>query len=243
MNPVVYVLIVIGVILQAVFIKVEHDKKYVLADILKGSASLMFVIIGFLALKYNPGAGYIGETYQKRIIAGLICGMIGDILLNLRFVFKKNGQKIFLAGIAVFLSGHILYLLAQLPYSIHPAIAIAIGAALAAALLVYIFKTMDVKPAFKAFGVIYLGAVFVMTCLAIDVALTGNHWAWIRSITADWTISPRLFAIGAVLFTASDIVLIFNTFSGITKFSLRITNLSLYYIGQILIAVSLLFAR
>ena len=50
-----------------------------------------------------------------------------------------------------------------------------------------------------------------------------------------------IYAIGAVLFTASDIVLIFNTFSGVTKFSLRITNLTLYYIGQILIACSLFF--
>ena len=50
-----------------------------------------------------------------------------------------------------------------------------------------------------------------------------------------------IYAIGAVLFTASDVVLIFNTFSGVTKFSLRITNLTLYYIGQILIACSLFF--
>lgn len=42
---------------------------------------------------------------------------------------------------------------------------------------------------------------------------------------------------------SSDIVLIFNTFSGTTKFSLRITNLSLYYVGQLLIAGSLFIMR
>ncbi len=227
MNPIVYALIAVGVILQGLFIKVENEKKYVLADILKGSASLMFVITGYLGLKANMN----DPSFSNKIFAGLILGMIGDILLNLRFVFEKNGQKIFLAGIAAFLAGHILYLLALIPYTQHILVCVIIGAILAAALLAYIFKTMDVKPAFKAFGVLYLGAVIIMTVIAIDAALFSKN------------ASSIIYAIGAVLFTASDIVLIFNTFSGVTKFSLRITNLSLYYFGQILIAVSLFFAR
>jgi uncharacterized membrane protein YhhN len=198
-----------------------------MADILKGSASLLFVIIGYLGLK----SGKNSPAFSNKIFAGLILGMIGDILLNLRFVFEKNGQKIFLAGIAAFLAGHILYLLALIPYTQHILVCVIIGAILAAALLAYIFKTMDVKPAFKAFGVLYLGAVIIMTVIAIDAALFSKN------------ASSIIYAIGAVLFTASDIVLIFNTFSGVTKFSLRITNLSLYYFGQILIAVSLFFAR
>ena len=40
----------------------------------------------------------------------------------------------------------------------------------------------------------------------------------------------------------SSIVLILNTFGPESKFSLRVTNLSLYYVGQLLIALSLLFA-
>jgi len=50
-----------------------------------------------------------------------------------------------------------------------------------------------------------------------------------------------MHALGAVLFTLSDIVLIFNTFGSEQKFSMRITNLSLYYLGQLLIASSLFF--
>ena len=221
-----YFLAVAGIILQGLFIKIEHDEKYTLADIMKGSASLMFVIIGLLALK-NPDCS---PAFLRLIVIGLVCGMIGDILLNLRFVFAEQGQKIFLAGIAVFLAGHILYLVALIPYASHLAVAVIIGAALAAGLLYYIFKTMEVKKAFKIFGVVYLGAVIIMTCLAIDGAIMGGTSAWI-------------FAVGAVLFTLSDIVLIFNTFSGVTKFSLRITNLSLYYLGQLLIALSLYYPR
>ncbi|MCR4951395.1 MAG: lysoplasmalogenase [Solobacterium sp.] len=218
-------LVVIGFVLQILFIKVEHEEKYVLADILKGSASLMFVIIGWLA--YTR----VNNPFNKLFFYGLIFGMTGDILLNLRFVFKKNGQKIFLAGILAFLIGHILYLFALLPQARAPWLYYfaAAGALAAAGLLIYIFKTMDVKLAFKIFGVFYLGAVFIMSAIAIGIAIFIPNT---RSL---------IYAIGAVLFTASDVVLIFNTFSGVTKFSMRITNLLLYYMGQILIAVSLFY--
>ena len=153
--------------------------------------------------------------------------MVGDILLNLRYVFPKQGQKIFLAGILSFLIGHIMYLVALIPQARHLWLFVAIGALVAACLLVYIFKTMEVKKAFKIFGVFYLGAVFIMCSIAIGIAIFAPSN---RSI---------IFAIGAILFTASDVVLIFNTFSGVTRFSLRVTNLSLYYIGQMLIAYSM----
>lgn len=214
-------IIIAGCIIQAVFIAVEHKEKYVPADILKGLASLMFVIVGF----YGKKAA--GSDFAGLIFTGLVLGMAGDILLNLRFVFEKNGQKIFLAGIAAFLAGHILYLAALVPRASDLWLCAGIGAALAAGLLAYIFKTMEVKKAFKIFGIVYLGAVIIMTVIAIGIALASP-------VTAN-----IVYAAGAVLFTASDIVLIFNTFSDTTKFSLRITNLSLYYIGQMMIAYSL----
>lgn len=223
---VIIILAVIGMIIQGCFIAVEHKEKYVLADILKGCAAFMFVCIGFISyLKVT------NDSLGLKIVVGLVFGMIGDILLNLRFVLKENGQKAFLAGILAFLIGHILYLTALIPLTSTFIMDALIGALLAAALLIYIFKTMEVKLAFKIFGVFYLGAVIIMTVIAIHLAIvTGN--------THD-----IVYAIGAVLFTASDIVLIFNTFSGTTKFSLRITNLSLYYVGQLLIAGSLFVLR
>jgi len=225
MKSYICLLILLGLVLQSLFIKVEHEEKYLLADILKGSASLIFVLIGYQAFLVTNNA------FNRLFLYGLIFGMIGDILLNLRYVFPKHGQKIFLVGILAFLIGHILYLLALIPQARHVWIwyCIAIGALAAICLLIYIFRTMEVKPAFKIFGVFYLGAVFIMTAIAVGIAIFVPNR---RSI---------LYAIGAILFTASDVVLIFNTFSGVTKFSMRIANLSLYYFGQILIACSMFF--
>ncbi len=225
MKPIIYAMMLIGCLLQALFIYTEHQEKYLLADILKGSASLVFVLIGLKAYQV------VNFAFNKQLLIGLLFGMIGDILLNLRYVFPKQGQKIFLIGIVAFLIGHIMYLLALIPQARHFWIwyCIVLGALLAAGLLAYIFKTMEVKKAFKIFGIFYLGAVFIMTAIAIGIAV--------------FTPSKRaiIYAIGAILFTASDVVLIFNTFSGITRFSMRITNLTLYYIGQILIALSMFF--
>ena len=50
-----------------------------------------------------------------------------------------------------------------------------------------------------------------------------------------------IFAAGGLFFLVSDIMLILNTFGSETKQSLRVTNISLYYIGQLLIALSLRF--
>lgn len=221
----VILIALVGMLLQAVFIVVEHREKYVPAVILKGSAAFVFCVIGIGAML----TASVNQSFAKLISIGLCCGMVGDILLNLRFVFPKNGQKIFLLGVVAFLTGHILYLCAIIPLSRNLLPCLVAGVILAAALLIWIFKTLTVKLAFKIFGILYIGAIVLMTAVAI-----GNVLA--MPATAAW-----MHAIGAVLFTLSDIVLIFNTFGKEQKFSMRITNLSLYYLGQLLIASSLFF--
>lgn len=214
---------VVGAILQGLFITVEHQKKFVAADVLKGLAAACFVVvgaIGFLTAR--------NDSYALKIVIGLFFGMLGDILLNMRFIFgEEKGQKFFLIGIVAFLIGHILYLAALTPLATHAMICVAIGLALELALLIYIFSTMKVKLVFKIFGVFYLGAVIIMSVMAVDAAIVVKD---VRSIEC---------AVGAVLFMLSDIILIFNTFGGSSKFSARIANLSLYYIGQMMIAISL----
>ena len=224
MSTSILLLCLVGAIIQGIFIVIEHQQKYVPAVILKGSASIVFCIIGYL--------GFVNATntsFAKMVFIGLIFGALGDILLNLRFVFEKMGQKIFLVGILAFFIGHILYLVALVPLSTNLLPCVVIGSILATLILTWIFKTLTVKIAFKVFGIFYIGAVVLMTCVAI-----GN-------VISIGSLSSMMYAIGAVSFTLSDIVLIFNTFGSEQKYSMRITNLSLYYLGQLLIACSLFF--
>ena len=218
-----YLLIPLCLCLAAVFLLQESKKRYVPAVVLKGLASACFVILGFLLSGGSPMA--------KLITAGLLLGCIADVLLNLRMVFPKKGQLIFLVGIVVFLSGHILYLIAILKGAAHWWICVIIGVVLTALLMKWIFTRITAKKAFKIFGIVYIGAIMLLNCIAI-----GNLIVSPSAFTA-------VFAAGAVLFLLSDIVLILNTFGKETRQGLRVMNISLYYVGQLLIALSLLYLR
>ena len=215
------ILIPLCLALAALFLRREGKEEYVPAVILKGLASLCFVLLGVLCSSGTHMAGLI--------VCGLVLGCIADVLLNLRMVFKEKGQLIFLVGILVFLSGHVLYLAAVLPLCARPLVCVIAGIVLTALLMVWIFRQITAKMAFKIFGVFYLGAIMLLNCVAI-----ANLLASPSAFTA-------LFAAGAVLFLVSDIVLILNTFGAETRRSLRVTNIALYYVGQLLIALSLRF--
>ncbi len=243
MNYLIWGLAVLGCVLQGCFIAVEHKEKYVAAVVLKGLAAAVFCVIGFIAYyKLIKLSDVLVETCYapnivlkigKLVVKGLVLGAVGDILLNLRFVFPKIGQKIFLAGIASFLAGHIVYMVSLILASTSVLICTICGIVLAAILLVIIFKSFELKIAFKIFGVLYIGAVCLMASYAIGNAIVFGFEPFISN--------QLMYAVGAVLFLVSDVVLIFNTFGPTQKFSLRITNLSLYYAGQLLIAGSLFF--
>ncbi len=215
--------IVLCLCLAAVFIYEEHKENYVPAVILKGLASLCFVLLG-----KSTGNG---SRLSSLILTGLILGCIADVLLNLRYVFKAKGKLIFLVGILVFLSGHVVYLAAILPQNPNPLICVIAGVIATFFLMKWIFTKITAEKAFKIFGIFYIGVIVLMNCVAI------------ANLIADPCAFTAVYALGAILFLISDIVLILNTFGSETKFSLRITNLSLYYVGQILIALSLLFLK
>ena len=207
--------------LAALFMWTEKKENYMGAVILKGLASLCFVLVGVMAGN--------GGQLAKLIVTGLLLGCVADVLLNLRWVFPKKGQLIFLVGILVFLGGHVVYLAAVLPMADNWAVCVVVGVVLTALLMKWIFSKITAKKAFKIFGVFYLGAIMLLNCVAVS------------NLVSAPSAFTGLFAVGALLFLISDIVLILNTFGQKSKFSLRVTNLSLYYIGQLLIAWSLLF--
>ena len=218
------IICLIGVILQTLFIAVEHKKNYLGAVLLKGAAAACFVALGVLTSQAS-----VNGDFAHYVLLGLCLGMAGDILLNLRFLFKSKGMLVFLVGILVFLSGHVMYLVALLPLCENVLLGVVIGALLTVVVLWWIFSQITAKLAFKIFGVFYIGAIVIMTTISV------------MNCIALFDVNRIIFVAGAILFLASDIVLILNTFGGKEKFSMRITNLGLYYIGQLCIALSLLF--
>lgn len=216
-----FLLIPLCLCLVALQIGQERRERYFPACVLKGLASLCFVVLGFLTSD--------GTELESLVVIGLILGCIADVLLSLRYVFEKQGQKIFLVGILVFLSGHIVYLAAILRLCRTPWLWIAAGAILTVFLMRWIFSKITATKVFKIFGIFYVGAIMIMNCVAVG-SLVSSPSAFTAAFTA-----------GAVLFLVSDIILILNTFGPENRFSRRVLNLVLYYAGQLLIASSLLF--
>lgn len=209
-------------LLMGFFISLEHEERYVDAVILKGLASLEFVVLGFLSRKACTDL-----EFANLVMIGLILGLIADVMLNLRFVFKNKGKLVFLVGILIFLSGHLVYLAALWPKCLNTELALIVGAILSVIILIWIFTKIEAQIAFKIFGVFYIAAIVIMNSVAFKVLLES------------YSVGRLVFAIGALSFLISDIVLILNTFGKETKLTLRITNLTFYYIGQLLIALSL----
>ena len=226
MSGLFLLLCAVGMAIQGAFILVERKGDFKRALILKTIASVVFIVIGFYCM---PNC-----TDSRRawlVVAGLIMGGVGDFFLNLQFVVKEAlAQKIFIVGALAFYAGHIIYMVSMAPIEREVLVAnLLITAVITAVILFFVYKGKDIPIGLKIFGFFYIGAVALIT----TVALT-------RYYLNPASTASIVVAVGAALFTASDVVLIYDMF-GEKKPWMRVANLVLYYAAQLIIASSLLF--
>lgn len=224
MLPLGIVIILCGCAAEAVFISLEYKRKMLAALILKAIASVMFVLLAVLL-----SAKTANSQYAAVIIAGLAFGAIGDICLNLRFLVGERGKQVFMVGIAAFLIGHLFYLFALIRFAPQMLLwSVPFCALLSFFLLRFILRRIEVQGAIRTFGIVYLVVVFLMMCCALGLLpIDPANPAYL------------LFTLGAILFAGSDVLLVLGQF-GIKKHSsFRALNLSLYYLGQICIALTI----
>lgn len=226
MNPVWIAVLVVGCAVEAVFIILEQKKKMTAAVALKALASLLFVLLGVLcAISTNDRA------YAAVILIGLAFGAVGDVCLNLRHLVGSRGKAVFMAGIAAFLIGHLFYLFALISRAPKMLLwAVPACAVVSVLMLRFILKRIEAQGAIRIFGIVYLVVVFQMMCCALGLLpLQPSNPGYL------------LFAAGAVLFAASDVLLVLNQFGKRQYPAFRPMNLSLYYLGQICIALTIAF--
>ena len=80
----------------------------------------------------------------------------------------------------------------------------------------------------ETFGIVYLCVVFLMACVALALFLLEPQNA-----------GRALFAVGGLLFAASDVLLVLGQFGRRTYRGFRALNLSLYYVGQVCICLTI----
>ena len=224
MIPLGIVIILCGCMAESAFIAFEYRKKMLTALVLKTVASLLFVLLAVLL-----SVKAANSRYAAVIVAGLAFGAVGDVCLNLRFLVGERGRQVFMLGIAAFLIGHLFYLFALVRLAPQMLLwSVPLCAVISFFLLRFILGRIEVQGAIRTFGIVYLVVVFLMMCCALGLL----------------PIDPAdpaflLFTLGAILFAGSDILLVLGQF-GIKKHpSFRALNLSLYYLGQICIALTI----
>ena len=98
-------LISAGAILETLFIMRSYRRRDGMSVFLKTAASLVFVLLGLLELR-RTGTSVYGEL----VVAGLTLGMLGDLLLALRYLGQKLHHFFFAAGSVSFFLGHVVYI-------------------------------------------------------------------------------------------------------------------------------------
>ena len=221
-------LLLFGCVVEAVFILQERKQHMLGALLLKAGASMLFVLAGVFAFSIAPL-----PAFGRMIVLGLMLGAIGDVCLNLRFLFAGRARTIFLFGIGTFLLGHIAYLIALV--GLNPVAllyALPVAAIVSFALIRFVLARVEVSGAIKIFGIVYLCVVFLMACVSIVLFALNVH-----------SLGRAVFAAGALLFAASDVLLVLNQFGKKAYPAFRALNLSLYYAGQVCICLTIALMR
>lgn len=194
-------------------------------------ASVAFVVAGFVAVMLKATI----ETYVMFVMLGLVMGMLGDILLGLKEIYKPHESQYLNGGFLCFAIGHIMYMVGFGMYANKSAnilvplfVALAIGAVVATLITVNAGKLgID----FGRFKPQCYGYTFVICItLAFMVALA-------ILVSKLWIVASAL-----LLFLISDLVLSFIYFAPAKSTNLNwALNLGTYYVAQILIVTFLMF--
>ncbi len=197
----------------------------------KTMASLAMVLGAILAVSH----GY--SFWFLLIVAGVVCGMLGDIFIELKKLYPQDDFSHFNMGVAVFGLGHLMYIFAlirMLPSYYHcwPDALIAGGASIAfSVLLIFVLS----KPLKLNFGKCKWQSFVYCTILTFVAVFSVLLYFKTNRISV-------LLPIGFIAFLLSDLVLSLQFF-GDKKYEnaplLVIANHVLYYGAQVLIIGSL----
>jgi hypothetical protein len=196
----------------------------VLALVCKAFASFMFVMLAIFAILLSEPPVYVAQLFM---VLGLVAGLIGDLVLELKMMYPNQAKSYLNAGIASFSIGHIFFFVGLVGYE--PLvwtqyIYMFIIAVILSLVILYASKFIHIS--FKDVIIQVSLYTFILTFMAL--------FGGFRFINDSKFL---LFFIGMVLFLLSDLVLspiYFGNKKDDKTFA--VINHLLYYGAQISIA-------
>jgi len=228
MNALSISLVIVSAMFAILFMAIRVWKGGLLAVMVKTLASLAFVSTGIIGIAVSD---LTNKVPLALIAIGLLCGMVGDILLDLKVVYDND--KIYLNfGMLSFGLGHLAYFsaftslaLTQISSVLVPVL-VAVGAGIVLTVGTVVGGMKMMKLDFGKFlwqTVAYSFILtFMMTYTLVLAIMGGGMW---------------LTFVGLLLFFLSDVVLSTQYFGGQLSNKLFIViNHTLYYAAQIVLA-------
>ena len=228
------IIISIAVILLGFYIFFKSQKYDLKELFLKTAISFLFILTALVATICSEKF----SVFNVLIILGLLLGLIGDILLDLKFIDLERTKGYTYGGFIVFGVGHILFITALIMNFYIQGEVIFIILPIVLAILLSILTILLEKPLKLKYGEYKI----ISFCYAICLFGTCSFSLFLAIQNKFEVLPLNMFLVGVVLFAISDLVLS-GTFFGKGKERPIdfILNYLTYYGAQFTIAMVLLF--
>ena len=224
-----YLIISLGAIALTLFLIARDRKGSVKALLLKTTTSFLFISVAFASFMVNSGQGV--ASFFALIMMGLICGLIGDIILDLKIMYKESASLYQHGGMVAFLVGHLFYLAALIIYfgfDWTPLVIAVVLAIIIALVSKFILKFNFAEHTVDTYAyTFFLSYMMTQACYA--------------AITRGFTACTILLAAGSILFLLSDLILVMTYYDNKDSKPFIAANHILYYAAQFTIALSVLY--
>ncbi len=227
-----YLVLATGVVVTGIFLYLRVKEGGLKAMFTKAAASLCFIGTALVAFALNR------ENFEYAIlmIFGFVFSMLGDIWLDLKYVYKEHSDIYSFAGFGSFMVAHTFFIPAILMgYSEYIWWHFVVDA-ITCLILVINTITMEKRDnlhygKFKTITIVY--TVFVMGTMLLSInGFVASGFKSVKYI---------VLIIASLLFALSDLVLAKIYFGDKNNSKYVLVNHILYYAAQFLFASSILF--
>ena len=226
-----WALLIVGILATAVFLVLRVQRGGIAALYAKAVASLCFIATAIAATNENR----LFLDFGSWMTFGLVFGLLGDVWLDLKWIYLQDKDSYLYSGFIFFLLGHVCFVTAVFkvgPYT--PAsLIVAFAAALVIALVAILMEKLLKMHYGKFKWIVFLYSFMLALTMTMSMTL-----AVITGFEKMWTV----MSVGGLLFLLSDLVLSGMYFGEGKNTSFNvILNHTLYYgnftVGKILSAV------